>query len=112
MTFKEAVRYLARKANEGGLNSAMPYSNGLCYNLSMLTQDEHSETYYVMQVVMTESAYVKGLGESKVFTRLRLNMLQYLVNLTYPEYLRLFADKMQKGQIFGRNLVSSKFFGE
>jgi len=90
----------------------MPYSNGLCYNLSTLTQDQHCESYYVMQVVMTEKAYAQGLGESRVFTQRRIDMLQYLMDLTYPEYLRLFADKMQTGQIDGPNLVSSKFFGE
>jgi hypothetical protein len=112
MTFKEAVRQLINRATDGGVNSAMPYSNGLCYNLSELTEDSNSESYYVMQVVMTCKAYAEGLGPSKVFTEDRLQMLEHLKQLTYPDYLRLFACKMEKGQIEGHNLVSSEFFGE
>jgi hypothetical protein len=112
MTFKEAVQLLVNRATDGGVNSAMPYSNGLCYNLSELTQEQHSESYYIMQVVMTEKAYAQGLGPSKVFTEDRLQMLEHLQQLTYPDYLRLFATKMEKGQIEGHNLVSSEFFGE
>jgi hypothetical protein len=112
MTFKEAVRVLISRATDGGVNSAMPYFNGLCYNLSALTKDHHCESYYVMQVVMTEKAFAEGLGPGKVFTEDRLQMLEHLQQLTYPDYLRLFATKMEKGQIDGPNLVSSEFFGE